>query len=54
MSSHVFHEIYLHLSWHTKDNLRLMTPGLESDIHAKRKPAEARLKESVVGLLTTG
>jgi putative transposase len=33
MSSHVFHEIYLHLNWHTKDNLRLMTPGLESDIH---------------------
>ncbi len=29
MSSHVFHEIYLHFNWHTKDNLPLLTPKLE-------------------------
>ena len=33
MSSHVFHEIYLHLNWHTKDNLPLITSTLEHDIH---------------------
>ena len=33
MSSHVFHEIYLHLNWHTKDNAPLIVPRLESQIH---------------------
>jgi hypothetical protein len=33
MSSHVFHEIYLHLNWHTKDNSPLITPHLEPAIH---------------------
>ena len=27
MSSHVFHEIFLHLNWHTKDNSPLITPS---------------------------
>ena len=29
MASHVFHEIYLHLTWHTKDDEPLLTPNLE-------------------------
>ena len=33
MASHVFHEIYLHLNWHTKDNAPLITPHLEKSIH---------------------
>ncbi|MBM4076089.1 MAG: IS200/IS605 family transposase [Planctomycetes bacterium] len=33
MSSHVFHEIYLHINWHTKDNSPLIVPRLESLIH---------------------
>ena len=33
MSSHVFHEIYLHLNWHTKDNSPLIIPKLEPAIH---------------------
>jgi REP element-mobilizing transposase RayT len=35
MSSHVFHEIFLHLTWHTKDNSPLITPVLEPLILAK-------------------
>lgn len=35
MSSHVYHEIYLHLNWHTKDNLPLITPSLEPLVHGK-------------------
>jgi putative transposase len=33
MSGHVFHEIYLHLNWHTKDNSPLITPHLEPSVH---------------------
>ena len=29
MSGHVFHEIYLHLTWHTKDDSPLLIPSLE-------------------------
>jgi REP element-mobilizing transposase RayT len=34
MASHIFHEIYLHLNWHTKDSKGLLTPTLESQVHA--------------------
>ncbi len=30
MSSHVYHEIYLHFNWHTKGDLPLLTGELES------------------------
>jgi REP element-mobilizing transposase RayT len=33
MASHVFHEIYLHLTWHTKDDLPLITGELEPLVH---------------------
>ena len=33
MSSHVYHEIYLHLNWHVKDDQALLTPELESIVH---------------------
>lgn len=33
MSSHVFHEIYLHFNWHVKDSLALLTPKLEPLVH---------------------
>jgi REP element-mobilizing transposase RayT len=33
MSSHVFHEIYLHLNWHTKDSYPLITAGLEPAVY---------------------
>ena len=33
MSSHVFHEIYLHFNWHTKGDLPLLTSGLEPLVH---------------------
>lgn len=29
MSSHVFHEIYLHLNWHTKNDSPLLNPRVE-------------------------
>ncbi len=30
MSSHVFHEIYLHLNWHVKDDRPTLKPEIES------------------------
>ncbi|MHB9134762.1 MAG: IS200/IS605 family transposase [Armatimonadota bacterium] len=33
MSHDVFHEIYLHLTWHTKNDLPLITPEVESAIY---------------------
>ena len=33
MSSHVYHEIYLHLNWHVKDDKALLTPELEPIVH---------------------
>lgn len=32
MAAHVFHEIYLHLVWHTKESLPLITPELEPEV----------------------
>ena len=34
MAAHVFHEIYLHFTWHTQGDLPLLTPQLERDTHA--------------------
>ena len=34
MSSHTFHEIYLHVNWHTKDSQPLITASVEPAIHA--------------------
>ncbi len=33
MSSHVYHEIFLHLNWHTKDDLPLLRGEVESFCH---------------------
>ena len=33
MSSHVFHEIFLHLNWHTKADRPLLTQPLEPAVH---------------------
>jgi putative transposase len=33
MSGHVFHEIYLHLNWHTKNDQALLTPDFEPLVH---------------------
>ena len=32
MAAHVFHEIYLHLTWHTKGSRPLITPELEPEV----------------------
>jgi putative transposase len=29
MSAHVFHEVYLHLNWHVKEDLPILKPDLE-------------------------
>ncbi len=34
MAAHVFHEIYLHLTWHTKGSRALITPELEPEVFA--------------------
>ena len=33
MASHVFHEVYLHINWHTKGDLPLLQPGIEGEVH---------------------
>jgi REP element-mobilizing transposase RayT len=33
MASHVFHEIYLHFNWHTKDDYPLITPKVEPVVY---------------------
>ena len=33
MSGHVFHEIYLHINWHTKESRSLLTASLEPEVH---------------------
>jgi len=33
MSDHIFHEIFLHLNWHTKNDLPLITPQIEPIVH---------------------
>lgn len=33
MSAHVFHEIYLHINWHVKDDRPILQPDIESMVH---------------------
>ena len=33
MASHVFHEICLHITWHTKDDSPILTPSIEPLAH---------------------
>ena len=33
MSSHIFHEVYLHLNWHVKDDQPLLTASLEPAVY---------------------
>jgi REP element-mobilizing transposase RayT len=33
MAGHVYHEIYLHITWHTKDDSPLLTPQFELVVH---------------------
>ena len=33
MSAHVFHEIYLHLNWHVKDDRPTLEPEIEPVVH---------------------
>jgi len=35
MSSHVFHEIYLHINWHTKGDRPLLSAALEPEVHQR-------------------
>ncbi len=44
MSAHVYHEIYLHVNWHTKDDRPMLT-GRPSSACAKRSAGAARLTD---------
>lgn len=33
MSAHVFHEIYLHMNWHVKDDRPVLQPDIEAVVH---------------------
>lgn len=59
MSSHVFHEIYLHFNWHTKLDIQIDSNAAEgrptvllSKLVAKQVPAEAG-KMNIVTMLTS-
>jgi len=44
MSSHVYHEIFLHFNWHAKGDLPLLTGELEALTHAELKAKCQRIK----------
>lgn len=44
MSSHVYHEIYLHFNWHTKGDLPLLAGDLETLTHAALSEKCRRIK----------
>jgi putative transposase len=44
MSSHVYHEVYLHFNWHTKGDLPLLTGDLETFAHAELMAKCRRIK----------
>jgi len=44
MSSHVYHEIFLHFNWHTKGDLPLLTGDLEALAHAELEAKCRRIK----------
>ncbi|QDV90935.1 Transposase IS200 like protein [Phycisphaerae bacterium RAS2] len=44
MSSHVYHEVYLHFNWHTKGDLPLLTGDLEALAHAELTAKCRRIK----------
>ncbi len=44
MSSHVYHEIFLHFNWHTKGDLPLLTGELETLAHAELMGKCRRIK----------
>ena len=44
MSSHVFHEIYLHVNWHVKDDRPTLTADVEPLVHRLIKDRCRRIK----------
>lgn len=44
MSSHVYHEIYVHLNWHTKNNARLLQDAMEQRTHDAIRAKANRMK----------
>lgn len=46
MSSHVYHEIFLHFNWHTKGDLPLLTGDLEAFAHSELMSKVRRIKDA--------
>jgi len=44
MSSHVYHEIYLHFNWHTRGDLPVLAGDLETLTHAELEAKCRRIK----------
>lgn len=44
MASHVYHEIYLHLNWHTKNNTQLLRGQVEEAAHRQILEKGCRIK----------
>ena len=44
MSSHVFHEIYLHVNWHVKDDRPTLNPDVEPLVHGLIKGRCRKIK----------
>ncbi len=44
MSSHVYHELYVHLNWHTKADCRLLQGNVEEFTHSSIRTKAAAMK----------
>src|SRR5262245_18846044 len=44
MSSHVYHEIFLHFNWHTKNNTNLLRGRVEEETHKQIFEKASRMK----------
>jgi putative transposase len=52
MSSHVYHEIFLHFNWHTKNNAALLRGHVEEETH--RQIVEKACRVNGVSLIELG
>lgn len=52
MSSHVYHELFLHFNWHTKNNTALLRARVEEETHKQIAEKACRMKG--VSLLELG
>ena len=52
MAAHVFHEIYLHLTWHTKGSRPPITPELELEVFEFLRARCAKTKKGFICMVS--